>query len=487
MTEELLINVTPQETRVATVENGMLTEVWIERARKIGLVGTIFQGVVKRVLPGMEAAFIDIGLEKAAFLHVSDLAGATDVNDQGERITHPIARQLREGDRIAVQVAKDPLGSKGARVSSNLTAPSRYLVMMPFEQSIGISTKIENEDERERLRSLIETLRPQADCGYIARTAAEGVAAEALENDILYLQKVWATIQEKRQNAEQGTVIFHDLPLVQRMLRDIKGATIERIRIDSRETWRQSVAFCKEYVAEMCERIEHYPGERPIFDLHGVEDEIEKALNKKVMLKSGGYLIIDQTESMTTVDVNTGAFVGRRNLEETIFKTNLEAAQSIARQLRLRNLGGIIIIDFIDMTVSEHRRQVLRALEKALDKDNAKTQVSDVSALGLVEMTRKRTRESLEQVLCSECTVCNGRGMLKTPDTVGFEITREIIRQVRQFDIESVTVLASVEMVEWFTEERSDDLAELEDFVGVPIRLQGEQYYIREQYDVVLQ
>jgi len=487
MTEELLINVTPQETRVATVENGMLTEVWIERVQKIGLVGTIFQGVVKRVLPGMEAAFIDIGLDKAAFLHVSDLAGANNVNEQGERVTLPIARVLREGERLAVQVVKDPLGTKGARVSSNLTAPSRYLVMMPFESSIGVSTKIENEEERERLRSIVESLRPEADCGYILRTAAEGVASEALEDDMRYLQKVWSALQEKRQSAEPGEVIFHDLPLVQRMLRDIRGATIERIRIDSRETWHQSMAFCQEYVPELHERIEHYPGERPIFDLHGVEDEIDKALNKKVLLKSGGYLIIDQTESMTTVDVNTGAFVGRRNLEETIFKTNLEAAQSIARQLRLRNLGGIIIIDFIDMSVSEHRRQVLRALEKALEKDHAKTQVSDVSSLGLVEMTRKRTRESLEQVLCSECTVCNGRGMLKTPDTVGFEITREIIRQVRQFDIESVTVLASIEMVEWFTEERSDDLAELEDFVGVPIRLHGEQYYIREQYDVVLQ
>ena len=487
MTEELLINVTPQETRVATVENGMLTEVWIERTRKRGLVGTIFQGIVKRVLPGMEAAFVEIGLDKAAFLHVSDLTGAVDTNNAGERVTKPIAHMLKEGQKLAVQVIKDPLGTKGARVSSNLTAPSRYLVMMPFETSIGISTKIDNEEERERLRQLIDSLRQEAPCGFIARTAAEGADREALAADMRYLEKVCQGLQEKKQSSKPGEIIFSDLPLVLRMLRDIRGDNVERIRIDSRETYQQCLAFCQEYVPELGDRIEHYPGERPIFDMHGVEDEIEKALNKKVLLKSGGYLIIDQTESMTTVDVNTGAFVGHRNLEETIFKTNLEAAQSIARQLRLRNLGGIVIIDFIDMSVAEHRRQVLRALEKVLEKDHAKTQVSDVSSLGLVEMTRKRTRESLEQVLCTECTVCVGRGMIKTPETVGFEISREIIRQVRQFDITSVTVLASIEMVDWFTEERSDEFAELQAFVSVPIRMQGEQLYYREQYDVVLQ
>ncbi len=486
MSEELLINVTPQETRVATVENGMLMEVWIERVQKLGLVGTIFQGVVKRVLPGMEAAFVDIGLDKAAFLHVSDLAGAVQINDNGEKVSVSISRLLKEGQQIAVQVIKDPLGTKGARVTSVLTAPSRFLVMMPSESNIGVSVKIESEEERERLRSIVSEMREDESCGYIVRTAAEGVECDAIKSDMRYLAKVWAGLQARQKTAKPGEVIFHDLPLVLRTLRDIRGASTERIRIDSRETFRNSVAFSEEYVPELVNCIEHYPGERPIFDLHGIEDEIDRALNKKVLLKSGGYLIIDQTESMTTVDVNTGAFVGRNNLEETIFKTNLEAAQAIARQLRLRNLGGIIIIDFIDMQIVEHRRQVLRALEKALEKDHAKTQVSDVSSLGLVEMTRKRTRESLEQVLCSECPVCSGRGTTKTVETVGFEVTREIIRQVRQFDIESVTVLASTELVDWFTEERSDDLALLEDFVDVPIRWQGENFYMREQYDVVL-
>ena len=489
MSAELLINVTPQETRVATVENGMLVDIRIERAQKVGLVGTIIQGTVRRVLPGMEAAFVDIGLEKAAFLHVSDIDEARQTDAQGERVLLPIARVLREGQTLAVQVVKDPLGTKGARVSSSLTAPSRYLVMMPHESGVGISTRIDDEAERERLRTLIETLRVEKeapDTGYIVRTAADGATPDALADDMDYLVKVWDGVQRRRHEAAPGSVIFRDLPLVQRLLRDIRGEDLERIRIDSRETFQQCRAFCEEYVPELAPRIEHYPGERPIFDLHGVEDEIERALERKAPLKSGGYLVIDQTESMTTIDINTGGYVGRRNLEETIFKTNLEAAQAIARQLRLRNLGGIIIIDFIDMSDAEHRRQVLRALEKALERDRSRTQVSEVSQLGLVEMTRKRTRESLEQVLCDECAVCGGRGMQKTRETIGFEISREIIRQVRQFEIESVTVLASSEVVEWFAEERADDLAELEAFVGVPIRLQDEPFYTREHYDVVL-
>ena len=435
----------------------------------------------------MEAAFVDIGLEKAAFLHVSDVRVPASMGVETDMAPPGIAHLLSEGQVLPVQVSKDPLGTKGARVSSNLTAPSRFLVMMPYEENIGVSVRIENEQERERLKTLVDELRGERDVGYIVRTAAEGVDRESLAQDMQYLDKVWAGVQKRCKDGESGSVIFRDLPLVQRMMRDLNKSNVEKIRIDSRETYRHCVSFCDEYVPELSACLEHYPGERPIFDLHGVEDEIDRALNRKVMLKSGGYVIIDQTESMTTIDVNTGGFVGKHNLEETIFKTNLEAAQSIARQLRLRNLGGIIIIDFIDMNVHEHRRQVLRALEKALERDHARTQVTEVSQLGLVEMTRKRTRESLEQVLCTECTVCSGRGMQKSPETVGFEIVREIIRQVRQFEIDSVTLLASAEMVEWFTEENSDDLAELQDFVGVPIRMQSEQFYSREHYDVVLQ
>lgn len=487
MSEEILINVTPQETRVATVENGMLTEIWIERVQKIGLVGTTIQGIVKRVLPGMEAAFVDIGLEKAAFLHVSDVQAKVVLDENGEAQSRAISSLLKEGQKLPVQVTKDPLGTKGARVTNKLTVPSRLLVMMPYEENIGVSARIDNEVERDRLKGVVEQLRGDSRVGYVVRTAAEGASVQALKNDVAYLTKVWKGVQERCRSNNAGGVIFRDLPLVQRMMRDMNRHAIERIRIDSRETYHSCVEFCKEYVPEIAHCVEHYPGERPIFDLHGVEDEIDKALNRKVLLKSGGYLIFDQTESMTTIDVNTGGFVGKHNLEETIFKTNLEAAQAIARQLRLRNLGGIIIIDFIDMCVEEHRWQVSRALEKALEKDHARTQVNEVSQLGLVEMTRKRTRESLQQVLCSECEVCDGRGMQKTQETVGFEIAREIIRQVRQFEIDSVTVLASSEVVEWFTEERSNDLAQLQDFAGVPIRLQAEPYYTREHYDVVLQ
>ena len=486
MSEELLINVTPQETRVARVENGMLTEIFIERVQKSGMIGNIYKGTVQRVLPGMEAAFVDIGMERAAFLHVSDVYGGCYINDNGERVQKNIRQLLNEGDQIAVQVIKDPLGSKGARISSNLTAPSRFLVLMPFDDNIGISTKIDSDDERDRLRELVGSVNTNPEYGFIVRTAAEGASEAELRHDHDFLQKVWRSIQDRLANARAGELVFSDLTLVLRTVRDLDHDVVERIRIDSRETFQNCAGFAEKYVPEILPLIEHYPGERPIFDLYGVEDEIDRALGKKVMLKSGGHLVIDQTESMTTIDVNTGAFVGHRNLEETIFKTNLESAQAIAWQLRLRNLGGIIILDFIDMSVDEHKRQVMRALEKSLEKDPAKTQVCDVSSLGLVEMTRKRTRESLEQVLCSPCNTCAGRGALKTVETVCFEITREIIRQVRQFDIKSLTVLAAPEVVELLTDERSADLAELEEFVSLPIRLQAEQVYTREQYDVVL-
>jgi ribonuclease G len=322
--------------------------------------------------------------------------------------------------------------------------------------------------------------------GFIVRTAGEGANREALERDILFLQKLWSELQE-RQRGENGSRLIHeDMPLVMRTMRDLADTDIEKVRIDSRETFLKVHKFAGKFIPALTDRIEHYSGERPIFDLYGVEDEIQKALGRKVMLKSGGYLIIDQTEAMTTVDVNTGAFVGHRNLEETIFKTNLEAAQAIARQLRLRNLGGIIIIDFIDMEDLEHRRQVLRALEKALERDHAKTHISEVSSLGLVQMTRKRTRESLEHVLCESCPTCNGRGTLKTPETVCYEIYREIMREARQYDARKLLVLASQEVVDLLLDEESTSVAELEEFIGRPINFQVESLYTQEQFDVVL-
>lgn len=485
--KEILINITPQETRVAILENGMLHELYIERSRSRGLVGNVYKGRVARVLPGMEAAFIEIGLERAAFLHVSDIAGYIRPNigdDQGEALQ--IGQMLRDGQELLVQVIKDPLGTKGARLTSNITIPSRYLVFMPNSDNIGVSARIEGEAERERLKNMLlsqEGLKKGV--GYILRTAAESATHESIASDINYLNRRWENIHAT-MDVKAGNVVHKDLPLYLRVLRDMVDDDLEKIRVDSRETFCAMLEFAGTYVPEVGDKVEHYPGERPIFDLHSVEDEIQKGLERKVHLKSGGYLIIDQTEAMTTIDVNTGAYVGSRNLEETIFKTNLEAAQAIARQLRLRNLGGIIILDFIDMLEEEHKRQVLRALEKSLDKDHARTHVCEVSSLGLVEMTRKRTRESLEHVLCGTCPTCEGRGTIKTAETVCYEIFREILREARQFDAKELLVLAAQDVVDLLVDEESASLAELEDFIETPIRFQAEAMYTQEQYDVVI-
>ncbi len=485
--KEILINITPQETRVAILENGMLHELYIERSRSRGLVSNVYKGRVARVLPGMEAAFIEVGLERAAFLHVSDMAGYSKQNGNDDAVVAPqIERLLRQGQELLVQVIKDPLGTKGARLTTNITIPSRYLVFMPNSENIGVSSRIEDEAERERLKTmLLSQTDLKKGVGYILRTAAEIASADSIARDINYLNRQWDHINAAA-DVEAGNVVHKDLPLHLRTLRDMVDDDLEKIRVDSRESYVAMLEFATTYVPEVKEKIEHYPGERPIFDLHGIEDEIHKGLDRKVHLKSGGYLIIDQTEAMTTVDVNTGAYVGSRNLEETIFKTNLEAAQATARQLRLRNLGGIIILDFIDMNEEEHKRQVIRALEKALDKDHARTHVCDVSSLGLVEMTRKRTRESLEHVLCGTCPTCEGRGSIKTAETVCYEIFREILREARQFDAKELLVLASQEVVDLLVDEESASLAELEDFIDTPIRFQAESMYTQEQYDVVI-
>lgn len=492
ISKEILINVTPQEIRVAILENGMLHELYIERSRSRGLVGNVYKGKVVRVLPGMEAAFVEIGLEKAAFLHVSDVTISSSHNNNGDENGDgqkpvPISHILHEGQNILVQVSKEPIGTKGARLTTNITIPSRYLVFMPNSKNIGVSSRIDSEDERNRLRELLTSQENlNVDAGYILRTAAEVANEESIKSDISFLNRMWENINAKFSREETGVVVHKDLPLFLRVLRDMVDDGLEKIRVDSTETFNSMIEFASSYVPEVAELIEHYPGERPIFDLHGVEDEIQKGLEQKVHLKSGGYLIIDQTEAMTTIDVNTGAFVGTRNLEETIFKTNLEAALSIARQLRLRNLGGIVILDFIDMTEEEHKRQVMRALEKALERDHTRTQVCDVSPLGLVEMTRKRTRESLEQVLCGVCPTCDGRGSIKTAETVCYELFREILREARQFDAKELLVLASQEVVDILVDEESASLAELADFIGIPIKFQVEAMLTQEQYEVVI-
>ncbi len=481
MSEEILINVTPPETRVAVIENGVAQEVIIERTARRGLVGNIYKGKVCRVLPGMQAAFVDIGLERAAFLHASDIY-CTSGREQ------PITELVRESGEIVVQVVKDPLGSKGARLTTNVSIPSRYMVFMPNMRSVGVSQKIEDEDERARLREVLVRFVAESElpAGFIARTAAEGIGDQFLCQDMLYLQRLWQSIEEKARNVRAVEVLHEDLPLGLRALRDLVGPDVERVRIDSRSTFEKARQFAHKFLPDADIQIECYPGERPLFDLYGVEDEIQKALRRTVELKSGGHLVIDQTEAMTTIDVNTGAFVGHRTLEETIFKTNLEATQAICRQLRLRNLGGIIIIDFIDMTDLEHKRQVIRVLERCLARDHAKTHISEVSALGLVEMTRKRTRESLEHILCETCPTCRGRGSIKTAETTCYEIFREILREARQFDVEQLLVLAVPDVIDRLLDEESQNLAELEQFIGKPVKLQAEALYTQEQYDVVL-
>ena len=496
MNEEILINFSPMETRIAVIENGMLQEVHLERNDHRGIVGNIYLGKVVRVLPGMQAAFIEIGLDRAGFIHVADIEA-----QDGQPNSDEIAHLVREGQSLLVQVVKDPMGTKGARLTTQISIPSRYLVYLPGSDHVGISQRIEEEIEKQRLKRCLESylvgsteLQAMADVaaskfdkeGVIVRTVAEGVSEKDLQQDVDFLRRLWVQIKQKIAVGEAPQVIYQDLPLALRTLRDIAHPQIEKIRIDSKETYLKAAEFVDQLVPDMASKLEHYPGGRPIFDLYNVEDEIQKALGRKVLLKSGGYIIIDQTEAMTTVDVNTGAYVGYRNLEETIFKTNLEAATAIGRQLRLRNLGGIIILDFIDMQDVEHQRQVARTLDYALSKDHVKTKVLPVSELGLIQMTRKRSRESLEQLLCEPCSSCEGTGSNKTPETICYEIFREIMRAHRAYDTNTYSVLASQAVIDQLLDEEAHRLAELEEFIGKTISLRLEPMYVSEQYDVVL-
>ncbi len=487
MSAELLINVTPSESRVALIENGILQEIHVERHTKRGLVGNIYRGKVSRVLPGMQAAFVDIGLDKAAFLHASDIVIHNEVVEEvsASHIEKQDIRELvRDGQDIVVQVVKDPIGTKGARLTTDITIPSRYLVFMPSVTHVGVSQRIEDESERDRLKALVQELCDEAG-GFILRTAAEGVSKRELTQDAEFLRRLWNKIQS-RLKKRKSNVLYEDLPLARRVLRDFVGTELDRIRIDSKLSYQELDEFTKEYVPEMNGKLEYYRGDRPIFDLYDVENEGQRALERRVDLKSGGYLIIDQTEAMTTIDINTGAFVGHRNLEETIFNTNTEATAAIARQLRLRNLGGMILIDFIDMVEPDHKRRVLHSLEVATSKDRAKINIHGFTALGLIEMTRKRTRESLEHILCGECPVCKGRGTVKTVETICFEIMREIVRVNRAYDADKFVVYASPKVSEALMGEESHMLAELEVFVSKQIKVQTEPLYNQDKYDVVM-
>jgi len=469
MNEEILINVTPQETRVAVMQQGVVQELHIERALSRGLVGNIYQGRVARVLPGMQSAFVDIGLERAAFLHVADIWHETP------REGRAIEKILHEGQTLLVQVIKDPIGTKGARLSTQVSIAGRLLVYLPQESHIGISQRIEDEQERELLREkLQQLLPPDLRGGFIVRTSAETATDAELVADLEYLRRIWENIEEKARTAAPQTLLYQELDLPLRVLRDFVHDETARILVDSRETFNRMQNFAAAYVANVLPRIEHYQGERPLFDLYQVEAEIEKALSRKV------------EEALTTIDVNTGAFVGGRSFDDTIFKTNLEAAHAIARQLRLRNLGGIIIIDFIDMDNADHKAAVLEEFRKALARDRTRMTVNGFTALGLVEMTRKRTRESLAHVLCEPCPVCQGRGELKTAQTVCYEILRELLREARQYNAREFRILASQAVIDLFLDEESQSLAQLADFIGKPISLQVENQYTQEQYDIVL-
>ncbi len=488
MTAEILVNVTPRENRAALVENGVLQEVFIERMSHRGLISNIYKGRVSRVLPGMQAAFIDIGLERTAFLHASDIAPPADAeNGRGVTARESIRELVAESDEILVQVLKDPIGSKGARLTTYITLPSRCLVYMPKGHGVGVSSRVEDEPERQRLREAVQAfVRPEDGGGYIVRTAAEGVPVEALAADMLFLRRLWDLVRLRATTARPGELVHEDHPLHVRVLRDLLGPSVDRVQVDAPAAHAGMLEFARTFMPESEAKVQLYTGPRPIFDLYSIDDEIGRALERKVPLKSGGYLMLDQTEAMTTIDVNTGAFVGHRNLEDTIFRTNLEAAVAIARQLRLRNLGGIIIVDFIDMQDPEHRNQVLQALNQATTGDHARMRISSVSALGLVEITRKRTRESLEHMMCRPCPTCEGRGFVKTAETVAYDIFRDILRQSRQFSFNELLVLAHEDVIELLLDEESPALGELELATGKPIRLQVEARYAVDQYDVVL-
>jgi ribonuclease G len=485
--EEILINVTPSEVRAALVENGILQEVFIERAARRGLISNIYKGRVQRVLPGMQAAFVDIGLERTAFLHASDISRPGEP-ESGDEEPPGISKLVRVGDQLLVQVVKDPLGNKGARLTTFVTLPARHLVLLPRGNGVGVSSRIEDEAERERLRTVVGELMAEHElaCGVIVRTVAEDAGVDALRADLKYLVRLWEVIQERFRSSGASSLVHEDLSLPLRVLRDLVTGDVEQILVDSKQDFESMSEFARTFLPNVEPRLVCYERRRPIFDLHGIEEEIQKALDRRISLKSGGYVIIDQTEAMTTIDVNTGAYVGHRNLEETIYRTNLEAAVAIARQLRLRNLGGIIIVDFIDMEDEEHRESVLRVLQESMDRDHARHQVTPLSPLGLVEMTRKRTRESLQHILCEDCPVCAGRGFIMTAETVCFEIFREVIRQARQFDFGEAIVLAHPDVIELLLDDQAAGLADLQEETGKPIRLQTEALYLQDQFDVVL-
>ena len=489
MSEELLLSVTPQETRVAIIINGVLREILIERQRARGLVGNIYRGRVARVLPGMQAAFVDVGLQRSAFLHAAN--AVPKIDDRVSRgvdggAVPDIKLLVREGDTVVVQVLKDPLGSKGARVTTQLSIASRYLVLLPGSSRVGISQRITQPSERERLTQQVIELSTQLDvkAGFIVRTVADGASVESLKSDLLFLVRSWKVIRERLNSNDVG-LLHEDLPLTLRTARDLVTGETTRIRIDDQATVEALREFARDFLPQTSCRIEYYSGAQPIFYLFGVEESIQEALATTVQLQSGGTLVLEQTESMTTIDVNTGGYVGRHNLEETLFRTNMEAVSAIARELRLRNIGGIIIVDFIDMEETEHRHDLVRVLTQALHRDGVGVQVADMSDFGLVQIVRKRSRPSLERAMTEACTACEGCGFQKTAQTECYEIFRELTRQSRVHRVQAYTVLASPPVIDMLLDEEAGALADLQSLMQGVVHLQVDSLFGHDSYDVV--
>ena len=505
MPNELVINTSSHETRVALIENGTIAELYIERSKVKGIVGNIYKGKVVRVLPGMQAAFVDIGLEKAAFLYVADVFDALDEYDsfmegngskkevgqeeepEGPVLhpMHPIEELLQEGQELLVQISKEPIGTKGARITSHISLPGRHLVYMPTVDHVGISRRIEDEEERERLREIVDRIRP-AGSGFIVRTVSEGKSEDDLLADMKYLLKLWEEVAKKKDNVHAPALIHSDLDVTQKVVRDILTESVDRIVVDSKPEYDKVVQFITTFMPKMKYSIELYDEEEPIFDNFGLEVEISRALGRKVWLKSGGYIIIEQTEALTAIDVNTGRFVGKHNLEDTILKTNLEAVKEIAYQLRLRNIGGIIIIDFIDMEKEVNREKVYGALEEALKADKSKTNILKISELGLVEMTRKRVRESMGRMMCEPCPYCEGRGYVKSKITVCHEIFRELRREMLDIRGAKVTLTVHPQVADLLYDEERRGLEELERRFKKRITVRAKPGFHQEQFEIAI-
>jgi ribonuclease G len=487
---QIIINSTPEEVRLALLESdNQLAELYIERRKDASLVGNIYKGKVIKILPGMQSAFVDIGLPKAAFLHVADVHSTFEYSLFGEDIDTtipfelPIEELLQEGQDVFVQVSKDPIGTKGARVTSYITLPGRYLVLMPEVEHIGISRRITDEKERARLKAIVSELKPK-NFGFIIRTASEGCTEEELKKDIDFLMRLWRNIQEKKERLHSPHLIYADLDLPLRSIRDMLGNEADRLVIDSREEYRKLTEFANTYFPKLTSSIQLYEGNEPIFEAYGIEIEIPKALGKTVWLKSGGYIVIDQTEALTSIDVNTGKFVGKASLEDTILKTNLEAVKEIAYQIRLRNLGGIIIIDFIDMEKKENREKVFNTFKEIMSRDRAKCTILEVSELGLIQMTRKRVRESLGRILCEPCPYCEGKGFVKSPTTVCYEIFREL-RKIGSSNRErNVIVTAHPLVINMIYEDERDGFEAIERQYNLKVMLKADKNLHQEYYEL---